>query len=153
MKKGRPANRLSLLRTRQGFTLIEVIVSLVLVGIMSASVGLGFVYVVQAFVFTKVNTATLQKAQMAMSRISMELGNISLVSSPSTDRTITFDSYKYDVKKTRSIHWNDDRIEINDGAGVFHILTNQVATTDGFKLQYYANYNDTDECYPPSAKV
>ncbi|MDZ4165916.1 MAG: type II secretion system protein [Smithellaceae bacterium] len=139
--------------SKEGFTLIEVIVTLILVGIMAAALGMGLVHVVKGFVFTKLTTSTLQKGQLAMSRISMELNNISLVSSPSTDTTITFYSYKNDVKKRRTIRWTGDKIEIDDGDGIFKALTDQVATTNGFELKYYANYSDTIPCYPSSAKI
>jgi len=142
-------DRQRILRSDSGFTLIEVIVSLVLIGIMSAVVGGGLVYVVQGFIFTKMNVATLQKGQVAMSRISMELKNISVVSGFSTATALTFDSYKDGVNKTRKISWNGgDTIEIDDGDGVFHTLTDQTATTNGLKFMYYAmdESGHTTEC-------
>jgi len=155
------------IRSESGFTLIEAIVSLILVGIMAAVAGIGLVYVVQGYLFTRANAATLQKGQIAMSRISLELKNISLVSSPSTSTSITFYSYKSEptdpsiaTKSKRSIRLSDDgeKIEITesytDGAtNIYHPLTDQVEANTGLKFQYYANYGDTTECYPPSAKV
>jgi prepilin-type N-terminal cleavage/methylation domain-containing protein len=58
----------------RAFTLIEVIVSLVLAGIMAAVVGLGLVKITQGYVFAKQNSETVQKAQIAMTRIVKELG-------------------------------------------------------------------------------
>jgi prepilin-type N-terminal cleavage/methylation domain-containing protein len=58
----------------KAFTLIEVIVSLVLVGIMAAVAGLGLVKITQGYVFAKQNSENLQKAQVAMTRIVKELG-------------------------------------------------------------------------------
>jgi len=138
-----------------GFTLIEVIISLVLVGIMTAVAGMGLVYVAESFIFTRMNATTMQKEQMAMARIVLELNNISSIFSPSTGDTMTFYSYKDDVKKKRVVRLNDDNdtIEIDDGDGNYYTLTDQIATSNGFSLQYYANYNDSVECYPPSAKV
>lgn len=133
--------------------MVEVIVSLVLVGIMSAVIGIGMVYVVQGFVFTKMNATTLLKGQIAMSRISMELKNISLISDLSTATAMIFDSYKDNIDKTRGIRLNGDKVELNDGDGNFHPLTDQVATGDGFKFRYYVNYDDAGECTPASAKI
>ena len=62
------------LSNEKAFTLIEVIVSLVLAGIMAAIVGLGLVKITQGYVFAKQNSETVQKAQIAMTRIVKELG-------------------------------------------------------------------------------
>ena len=56
-----------------GFTLIEVIASLVLIGIMAVTVATALVHGMQGFVFTKENTAVAQKAQLAMHRLQREL--------------------------------------------------------------------------------
>ena len=146
------------IRSESGFTLIEAIVSLILVGIMAAVAGMGVIYIVQGFVFTRANAATLQKGQIAMSRITLELKNISLISSPSTVSSLTFYSFKNDFKSKRSIQLNSDKIEITESYtdGVvddYYTLTDQVEANTGLKFQYYANYGDTTECYPPSAKV
>ena len=62
------------LSNEKAVTLIEVIVSLVLAGIMAAVVGLGLVKITQSYVFAKQNSETVQKAQIAMTRIVKELG-------------------------------------------------------------------------------
>lgn len=135
--------------------MIEVIVALILAGIMAAVAGIGIVYVVQGYLFTQMNAATLQKGQIAMSRMALELKNISLVSSPSEATSVTFYSFKNDVKSKRSIRLNGDKIEITESYtdGVYYPLTDQAEANTGLKFQYYANYGDTTECYPPSAKV
>jgi len=58
----------------KAFTLIEVIVCLLLAGIMAALVGFGFVHVTEGYFFAKQNSETVQKAQIAMTRIVKELG-------------------------------------------------------------------------------
>jgi prepilin-type N-terminal cleavage/methylation domain-containing protein len=58
----------------KGFTLIEVIVSLVLVGIIAVIAGMGLLQITQGYVFAKQNAETVQKAQVAMTRIVKELG-------------------------------------------------------------------------------
>jgi prepilin-type N-terminal cleavage/methylation domain-containing protein len=153
------------IRSKSGFTLIEVIVALILAGILAAVAGIGLVYVVQGFVFTRANAATLQKGQMAMSRITLELKNISLVSSPSTVSSLTYYSFKNDVKSKRSIQLNGDEVGITesytDGAANTYLpLTDQVEANTGLELKYY-NYKEDpttnqwilEECYPPSAKI
>jgi len=57
---------------QKGFTLIEIIVSLVLVGIMATTAGIGIVTFVKAQSFTMINAALTQKAELALSRITWE---------------------------------------------------------------------------------
>lgn len=59
--------------SQKGFTLIEMIVTLVIVGIMAAMGGMGIVQAVKGYIMVKENAATTQKAQLAMSRITREI--------------------------------------------------------------------------------
>lgn len=138
--------------SNKGFTLIEIILTLLLVGVLVAVAGIGFSRVVEGFLFTKTNAATLQKGQASLSRIALELKNAESVSSGSAT-AITFSSYKYGDKQTRRIRLNADTIEFDDGDGAFHVLTDKVATSDGLKLQYYEDYDDSTECDPSKARV
>lgn len=144
------------IRSESGFTLIEAIVALILAGIMAAVAGIGLVYVVQGYLFTRANAATLQKGQIAMSRITLELKNISLVSSPSTATSVTFYSFKNDDDRKRSIRLNVDKIEITEdleaGSPQYYTLTDQVEANTGLEFKYYEK-DLTTECYPPSAKI
>ncbi len=58
---------------QKGFSLIEVIAVLVLVGIMAAIAGMGIVKGVQGYLFAKSNAALSEKANMAIARINREL--------------------------------------------------------------------------------
>lgn len=66
------SNRLTV--NEKGFTLIEMIVSLVLVGILAVIAGLGLVNITQGYIFAKKNAETVQKTQIAITRIIKELG-------------------------------------------------------------------------------
>ena len=59
----------------RGFTLIEVIVTLLLVGIMAVVAGLGIVQATKAFIFTKEATILGQKGDLAMSRLRRSIQN------------------------------------------------------------------------------
>ncbi|MBA4395900.1 MAG: hypothetical protein C0394_00700 [Syntrophus sp. (in: bacteria)] len=61
------------MKSEAGFTLIEIIVSLILVGILAAVGGMAIVQVVQGYILTRDNAALTQKAQLAMSRITNEI--------------------------------------------------------------------------------
>lgn len=58
---------------QKGFSLIEVIAVLVLVGVMAAIAGMGIVKGVQGYLFAKSNAALSEKANMAIARINREL--------------------------------------------------------------------------------
>lgn len=58
-----------------GFTLIEVIVSLILVGIMAVVAGMGLVAITKGYFFSQQNNETSLKVQVAMARMVKEIGS------------------------------------------------------------------------------
>jgi len=120
----------------KGFTLIEVIVTLVLVGIMAALAGMWIVSVANGYVFAKMNASTVQKAQLAMTRLTKEFGAISSVTSADsgqitytrTDNTLAL------VPVTVSLSGNALQINMNNTGG--NTLTD---TVSGFTLRYCSN--------------
>ena len=75
------------MRNEAGFTLIEIIVSLVLAGIMASVAGMGIVMGVQGYLFAKDNAAVSGKAQLATSRLNrtfIEVLDITTVGSSPT---------------------------------------------------------------------
>ena len=79
-----------------GFTLIEIIVTLALVGILSVFVGLFLTSFLNSYFLVKNNSDTAMKAQMAMDRISVELKEASVVSVLTTDSLITYKNRQID---------------------------------------------------------
>lgn len=73
-----------------GFTLIEIILTLVLIGILSVFAGLFMTSFISSYFLVKSNSDTALKAQMAMDRISMELKDVSAVSAVTADSLITY---------------------------------------------------------------
>lgn len=74
--------------SKSGFTLIEVIVSLILVGVMAAIAGMGIVSATRAFIFAKEAAEISQKSQLAMNRISKSITNwISVSTNPAPSAT------------------------------------------------------------------
>jgi prepilin-type N-terminal cleavage/methylation domain-containing protein len=67
-----------------GFTLIEIIVVLILLGIMAVALSNTIMYVAQSFIFARDADQLSQKAQLAMARINKELTDITDGSTPNT---------------------------------------------------------------------
>ncbi|MFP3983833.1 MAG: type II secretion system protein [Desulfurivibrionaceae bacterium] len=56
-----------------GFTLIEIIASLILIGVLAVMAGSALVSTVQAYLLARESTALSQKAQLALTRVNKEL--------------------------------------------------------------------------------
>ena len=152
-----------MLKQEAGFTLIEIIITLVLVGILSVFAGLFMTTFLNGYFMVKNNSDTAMKAQMALDRMSLELQDISPVSStvaspvsvltPNTlitytnssgaDRTIKFvGSNIYLSTPTDNIlidHVQDFQLSATY-RNVYNILATDVAFIDiGFTITGYNN--------------
>jgi prepilin-type N-terminal cleavage/methylation domain-containing protein len=118
----------------RGFTLIEVIVSLVLLGIITAIAGLGIVQITRQYVFAQKTGETAQVAQIAMARMVKELALVRRCTSSSAT-SINFDT---PTSTGRTISWT--------GVSGAPILVNSQRLIDSiqsFTLSYYNTYDGT----------
>ncbi|MGD9188283.1 MAG: prepilin-type N-terminal cleavage/methylation domain-containing protein [Desulfobacteraceae bacterium] len=74
-------------RREAGFTLLEIIVSIVLLGLLTAIFGMGLVAAVRSHEFSRTNVDLTQKSQLAMTRIQRELLELTRVAEVTDDQT------------------------------------------------------------------
>ena len=125
----------------KGFTLIELIASLVILVIVGALVIISTIKIVQGFVFTKMNAETSQKGHIALNRLTKEFTNIISVSSGSK-KEINF------TRTSSSINGNDVTQKFSWGgiSGnplVLNIDNNDfdlVNNVNDFSLTYYDDH-------------
>ena len=128
----------------KGFTLIEVIVTLVLVGITAALAGMWIVSVASGYVFTKMNANTVQKAQLAVTRLAKEFAAIKSVDTNIINTNATKISYTRTdasgspVLATVSSTGNALQLNVNNTGN--NTLTDSVSS---FALTYCDNANST----------
>jgi prepilin-type N-terminal cleavage/methylation domain-containing protein len=80
-------------KSSAGFTLIEVIASLVVMTIVGAVAAMGLVQGIKAYVTTRTSSETIQQAEYALNRLKLEFMNMDTVAAAGAD-TITFKTDK-----------------------------------------------------------
>ncbi len=116
-----------------GFTLIEIIATLVLVGILTVTVGLFVVTGLNSYFSSKDAGESALAARIAFQRIGKELGTMDVVKSIVTDTSIQYTSSDKDLRGTREIRYDSaaQQIYLNVG-GTDHLLLDSVKA---FKLR------------------
>ena len=121
----------------RGFTLIEVIVSIIVVSIISLLAGMSFYQIAKGYVFYRDNSEMAQQAQIAMTRLKKEISSIKSVSTA----TATSITYKRSSDATgtpfRSISWagGDNPLLID--------ANTLISPVTAFSLVYYDSYSST----------
>jgi len=100
------------MNNNKGFTLVEIIVSLVIVGIMAAVAGMGIVSMVQGYEFARENVVISQKAQLVMARLRCELMNLSDIDSGSSTGSCIIYKVETDSQYYRAIGLRGKDLEL-----------------------------------------
>jgi prepilin-type N-terminal cleavage/methylation domain-containing protein len=126
----------------RGFSLIEIIVTLLMVAVLTSLSLVGVTRLVQGFFFAAGNASMAQKAQNAMLRINRELNSLSdNGTTVATNRSITFTSHRGGVEGNHVLSW--------DGTGSHALLLDNDPLLGGaandtisFALSYFNSYDD-----------
>jgi prepilin-type N-terminal cleavage/methylation domain-containing protein len=139
-------SRLSI--NQKGFTLIEIMVSIVVMAIIGVISGVGLVEISKGYVFSKRNTIVAQQGQIAMARLKKEFGNIKAVSSV-TQTSITFT--RSSDGSTHSISWAGGNSPLSiDGDTLIGTVIDPVTS---FNIAYYDSYNSPASSYSTSTSI
>ena len=118
----------NLIKHRGGFTLVEMITSIVLLGIIGVFTSLFLYTGIKGYMITKQTNEGAMKAQIALDRINLELRKItSLPNPPVANTSITYTTD--DLPGTRRIIYdsNASTISIDNGTNIY-VLIDQIAT-------------------------
>jgi len=125
----------------QGFTLLEVVVVLVLVGLSALFGTQMLTSVARGYILARSSDAVVQKAQIALQRMTNEFSYITAVSS-SASSSITYTA-NFNDSESHTIALSGNAITYTV-SGTPYVLTDSVAT-NGLNFTYFNNYNATGE--------
>ncbi|MBF0099485.1 MAG: type II secretion system protein [Desulfobacterales bacterium] len=137
---------------KSGFTLVELICSLVLVGIIGMVGSTMIIQLVQGFVLTRTATELTQIGQFAMTRIAKEFSGITNISmGTSNDITYTF----RDHAAAHRVYYDSGQKKLmldSDGNPATSADCNTLADrVSAFTLTYYNRFTDTGSDEPSAS--
>jgi prepilin-type N-terminal cleavage/methylation domain-containing protein len=128
-------------RKQHGFTLIEIIVSLILVGIITVFAGMGLVQTVESYIFSRDTVTLTEKAQLAMTRVALELNYLESISSADSNLLQYTSAFEDGIQEYQLVHSNNT-VMLKNGQ-VDHLLIDGLGTYAS--TQKFLSYKKDDE--------
>lgn len=121
-----------------GFTLIEIIASIIIIGVLTAFVSIGTASIIEGYILTKKNADTAMRTQVALSRLIKEFSTINEVDK-GTNTSITYSYIKDGTPaEDRIVSWSGETNDLLLGG-------NKLAeNVSFFELKYYASHDDPE---------
>jgi len=143
------------MREQSGFTLIEIMVTLVIVGILATVAGTALVAGINGYMSAKENDAMAQKSQLAMARLSRELTEFVTIPSPvgsnATANSILIERLSGDVTRRVAIGLDGQTVKINeDSEGTTPDFTQGDVLIDGVSSLAFTYYRGANVWAPGS---
>ena len=117
-----------------GFTLIEIIATLIIGGVLASVAGLGMVQAIDAYLFTRDAGAMAQKAQATYARLSKTLINVSdldvAASTMGSKMTLTVERDDADVEET--LEFTGTLLTLKIGTATYTLLDGLAAGASSF---------------------
>jgi prepilin-type N-terminal cleavage/methylation domain-containing protein len=129
---------------QKGFTLVEIIISIVVMAIIAVIAGVGLVEIAKGYVFFKKNALTTQQGQIAIARLKKEISNIKSVTS-GTATSITFSRSGGGSPITISWAGGNSPLLIDNDKLIEPVTT--------FNLNYYDSYSSTPSSYSSNTSI
>lgn len=126
---------------QSGFTLVEIIVVLLLVSILAATTGLLLTTSIRSYTLVRQSADVVQKAQLALSRMRLELEHISDVHTAGATSLYYRIKPEGESETTRVLGLDGSNVKLGDAlpASSGNILIDQVAS---FDLAYFDENGD-----------
>ena len=139
-----------------GFTLIEIVTSIMVMTIIGVIAGMGFVEIAKGYALSKKSATVTQQGQITMARIKKELASIKSISCGS-DKMITYTIKRgaTESEDTTTIYWSDGNpIRLKMGSNCT-VCTNPCADGDtlsenvsAFTLSYCKDAANCSSTFP-----
>jgi prepilin-type N-terminal cleavage/methylation domain-containing protein len=139
-----------ILNNINGFTLLEIIISLVIMTIISVIAGMGLFTIAKGYLYAKANATIAQQGQIATTRLKKEFGVIKSISFGATT-TITFRSTR-NPSEDVSICWagGNNPLLIKLNATDCNNGDKLVDNVNSFSLAYCDTFTSCSSSYSPT---
>jgi prepilin-type N-terminal cleavage/methylation domain-containing protein len=125
-------------RPDRGFTLLEMVVSLIILSILASVVASGIVQAVNGFTFVKGTQAVVENAELAILRLSKEVAVTQQSTITGTANSLTFSSLHTGADVTYTALLSNSQLILQDGSGNNHVLASNI---NSLSFTYYDTYN------------
>ena len=128
-----------------GFTLIEVVASLVIVGILAVFTSLFLVVGLEGYEFTRNATDAAMNAEVALNRISLELKNVAGITAENPNSSLAYTSTEDTLSGNREIKFDSGNLYITVDSVDYKLIGDVTNPVLAVQLDDLDNDGTTDD--------